>query len=190
MSGLFTVIYFLFSLGFGLIIFFLWARLVLRYLNISALNSFSQLIHTLTNPIVNPINDLLKYPYQPGQRYDWTGMGVLVLIEFLKFIILSLIAIHFVIPITYLIIYVVCDLIIQPCDFLFYAILIRVIMSYTNPQWHHPIADVLFRATDPLLKMGRRIIPDISGFDFSPFIMMIILKVISLFLASSLPMRF
>ena len=83
--------------------------------------------------------------------------------------------------------YVLADLIIQPCNLLFYAILIRVIMSYVNPKWQHPATDFLRIITEPLLILGRKIIPDISGFDFSPIIMMIILKIITLFIGASLP---
>ncbi|HFD2358171.1 TPA: YggT family protein, partial [Legionella pneumophila] len=39
------------------------------------------------------------------------------------------------------------------------------------------------------LRLGRIIVPDISGFDFSPFIIMVILKIITLFLSASLPWK-
>ena len=71
-------------------------------------------------------------------------------------------------PILFILLYVLADLIIQPCNLLFYAIIIRVIMSYANPGWQHPLADFLRLLTEPLLILGRKIIPDISGFDFSP----------------------
>lgn len=189
MSGLNAVGFFLISLFFGLIIFSLWLRIFLRYLKISPLSQFGQLVHTVTNPIINPIMNLLHLKYKPGQKFDWMAFIVLCLIELLKIICLSLLLYHAIIPFIYLILYILADLIIQPCDLLFYAILIRVIMSYVNPGWRHPIADFLRLATEPLLSVGRRIIPDISGFDFSPFVIMIALKIITLFISNSLPWR-
>ena len=62
-------------------------------------------------------------------------------------------------------------------------------MSWINPRWQHPLADLLRLVTEPLLRLGRRIIPDISGFDFSPYVMLIMLKVITLFISESLPMH-
>ena len=62
-------------------------------------------------------------------------------------------------------------------------------MSYANPGWRHPIADFLRVLTEPLFILGRRLVPDISGFDFSPFVVMVILKIISLFINASLPWR-
>lgn len=187
MSGFTAVGVFLTALFFNLIIFTLWIRIALRFLRISALSPFSQLIHTITDPIVRPFNLLLRQKYHPGQKYDWMAFCVLILVEVIKIICLSLLHFHAIMPLVFLILYVFADLIIQPCDLLFFAILIRVIMSYANPGWQHPIADFLRLLTQPLLILGRKIVPDISGFDFSPFIIMIILKVITLFISASLP---
>ena len=175
MSGFVAVGYFLISLFFDLILFTLWARVALRYLRISSLNPFSRLIYSLTNPVISPFHYLLRYKDQAKQKYDWPVIIVIFLAELLKVIILSLIIFQTILPLPYILLYVLADFIIQPCNLLFYALLIRVVMSYVNPQWDHPIADFLRALTHPLLIMGRKIIPDISGFDFSPFIMMIIL---------------
>ena len=187
MSGFTAVGFFLFSLFFGVVIYSLWVRIALRYLRISSLTQFSQLIATITDPLVNPFNFVLKQKYKPGQKYDWMAFGVLILVELIKIITLSLLVFHAIIPVVFLLLYVLADLIIQPCNLLFYAILIRVIMSYASPRWQHPVADFLRLLTEPLLILGRKIIPDISGFDFSPIIMMIILKIITLFISASLP---
>ena len=189
MSGITAVGLFLVSLFFSLVIFSLWLRIALRYLKISSLNAFSQMIYSVTDVYIKPVNELLKITYKPGNLYDWTALGVLVIVEFLKIICVSLLTFHTLIPFTLIVVYVIADLIVQPCDILFYAILFRVIMSYANPGWRHPIADFLRLLTEPLLILGRRLVPDISGFDFSPFVVMVILKIISLFINASLPWR-
>lgn len=189
MAGLIAVGYFLASLLFDLLLFALWARIFLRYFRISSLNSFSRLIYTLTNPILYPIHFLFKYRERAQQKYDWITLVAIVLVEIIKISLLSLILMQTLLPPVLFIIYVLADLIIQPCTLLFYAILIRVIMSYVNPHWRHPFADFLVVITQPLLIVGRKIIPDISGFDFSPFVMMALLKVITLFIQASLPIH-
>ncbi|MDP3269831.1 MAG: YggT family protein [Legionella sp.] len=187
MSGFTVVGFFLFSLIFGIIIFSLWLRIALRYFRVSSLNQFNRLIYTVTDPLVKPLNFIFKNHYKPGQRYDWPAFTVLLIVETLKIIVLGLVVFHIVIPFSYIILYVIADLIIQPCNILFYAILIRVLISFANPGWQHPIADFLRLLTEPLLVWGRKIIPDISGFDFSPFIILIVLKVITLFISAYLP---
>ncbi|KTD41995.1 YggT family protein [Legionella parisiensis] len=190
MSGLIAVILFIVSLFFSLVIFSLWLRIALRYLRVSALHPVSQLIYRITNPIVNPIQLISKQSYKPGQKYDIPAIITLVLVELLKIICISILVLNGLIPIVFIFVYIIADLIIQPCDMLFYAILIRVVMSFINPQWQGPIADFLRLLTEPLLKIGRKIVPpDISGFDFSPFIIMILLKIITLFINANLPWR-
>ena len=187
MSGFIAVGYFLISLFFDVILFALWTRVALRYFRISSLNPLSRLIYTLTNPVVSPLYYLLRYRDSAKQKYDWPVLALIFLIEILKVVFLNLVLFQNLLPFVYILIYALADFIIQPCNFLFFAILIRVIMSYINPYWNHPVADFLKVLTQPLLILGRRIIPDISGFDFSPFIIMIILKIITLFISASLP---
>lgn len=189
MSGITAVGFFLFSTFFSFVIFGLWLRIALRYFKVSSLNPLSQMIYSMTNPIVNPVNEILKLKHQPQIRYDYVAFGVLVAVEFIKIICLSLLVFHTIVPIGIIIIYVLADLIIQPCDLMFYAILIRVVMSYANPGWQHPLADILRTLTEPLYNLGRRIVPNISGFDFAPIVISIILKMISLFITYSLPLR-
>lgn len=189
MSSFTAVGFFLTSLVFGLAIFALWLRIALRYFRVSSLTPFGRLIYGVTEPVVGPLNSLFGLKQQPGQRYDWMAFAVLIFVELIKIICLSLLAFHQLIPFLLLLVYVLADLIIQPCDLLFYVILIRVIMSYVNPGWHNPTADFLRMISEPLLIKGRKIVPDIAGFDFSPFIIMILLKIITLFISASLPGR-
>lgn len=189
MSAISAVGFFLMSLVFGLILYALWLRVFVAYLRMSVLHPFSKLIHALTDPLITPLNRLFKLKYKPGQAYDWVAIAFIVLIEFIKIMLISLSVFHKIMPMILIVLYVVADLIIQPCDILFYALLIRVIMSFANPGWQHPVADFVQAVTEPLLRWGRRIVPDISGFDFSPFVILIILKIISLFISASLPWR-
>lgn len=188
MTGLLTVTHFLVSLVFSLFLFVLWIRLFLRYYRVSTLHPVSQVIYRFTNPLLSPVEKLFYPKKKPLPRYDWTCLALIIIVEFIKFTLLGLLIYKTVLPILYLTIFVLADLIIQPCNLLFYALLIRIIMSWINPQWRqNPAADILIYITEPLINMGRKIIPDISGFDFAPFIIMIILKVITLFIEASMP---
>jgi YggT family protein len=189
MSGLITVAYFLVSTFFSLLIFALWLRVILRYFCISAMNPVSKLIYSLTDPLFKPLSFIYKPQAQQLVRYDWLTLGVLVVVEFLKIICLSFLAFHTLLPLFWLVVYVVADLIIQPCTFFFYAIIIRVLMTYLRPGWRHPAMDVVRITTEPFLILGRRIISDVSGFDFSPFIILMILKTITLIIESALPWK-
>jgi YggT family protein len=187
MSGLLNLGYFIFTLAFNFIIYLLWFRMVLRYFRVSALHPISNLVNSITNPIVLPISAMLFRKKQIS-TYDWAALIVLIVIEIIKFVLIGMFFLTTWMPIQYVAFFTLADLIVKPCNFFFYAILIRAIMSLINPAWNHPLAGVLYIITQPFLRLGRKIIPDISGFDFSPFIMLLILKIFSLFISSLLPL--
>lgn len=189
MAGLVSVGYFLLSLFFSLLIFVLWARIALCYFRVSLLHPISQVVYRITNLLVRPFAELYKYRWMRLSRYDWHCVIVLIIVEFLKFMSFSWLLLGFIMPVDLIILYVLADLIVQPCDLLFYAILIRVIMSWINPYWQHPFADFIRMVTEPLLGVARRLLPDIAGFDFSPIIVILLLKVITLFISASIPMH-
>lgn len=189
MSGLVAVGYFLFALFFSLLSFILWTRIALRYYRVSPLHPISQGINKLSNPIILPLAHRFKTHKKPPSRYDWPCFSILVMVELLKFIAIGSLFLGAMLPWSFLPLYTLADLIVQPCQLLFYAVIIRVIMSWVNPHWQHPMADVIKRVTDPLLHFGHRLIPDIGGFDFSPFIILILLKMVTLFISASLPLH-
>lgn len=140
-SGLITVGYFLFTLFFNFVVFVLWARIALRYFRVSALNPISQVIQKLTSPILGPLSNVGANKTRL-YRYDWICFCVLILIELLKFLSIDLLFLASKLPWKLVPLYALADLIVQPCNLLFYAILIRVIMSWVNPKWQHPVADL------------------------------------------------
>lgn len=188
MSGLTTITYFIINTVFTLALFTVWLLIACRYYRISGVNPFYQMVTTLTNPVINPLNRLLPFLNKPGQRIDGAAIILLLLLETLKYLTITFLVYHILVPIHILLIYVLADFIVMPCNLLFYAVLIRVIMSWINPGWHHPITGLLNTMTEPLLRLGRKIIPDISGFDFSPIVALVLLKIPALFLGAYLPL--
>lgn len=51
-----------------------------------------------------------------------------------------------------------------------WMILIRVLLSWVNPDPYNPIVQFLLRATDPVLEPLRRMIPPLAGMDVSPIV--------------------
>lgn len=187
MSGFGTVGYFLVSVVFGFVTFALWLQLGLQYFRISTLHPISQMVAKLTEPMLTPVTKLLQIRQTRNQRYDWVCFGLLVAVVWVKYLLISLLYFGHVSIWSFTAIYTVADLIIQPCDILFYALLIRIVMSWVNPNWQHPISTVIFMITEPMLQPVRQRIPALSGLDFSPFLVLIALKVITLFVSASLP---
>jgi YggT family protein len=65
-----------------------------------------------------------------------------------------------------------------------FLIFIRVLLSWVNvnpyrPAIDHPLVDILYRITDPVLRPLQRLIPPIGGtIDISPIIALLLLEVL------------
>ena len=51
-----------------------------------------------------------------------------------------------------------------------YILLIRVILSWVNPNPYNPIVQILYRLTEPVLAPIRRVLPPMGGLDLSPLV--------------------
>jgi YggT family protein len=69
-------------------------------------------------------------------------------------------------------------------DIFFYAIFLQVILSWVNPNT--PITPVLNSLTRPILEPIKRIVPPISGIDFSPFVAIILLQMLNISIIATL----
>ncbi len=57
-------------------------------------------------------------------------------------------------------------------------IVLRAILSWFSPQTDHPAIELLGRLTDPVLEPVRKALPETSGIDLSPLIVLIGLELL------------
>ncbi|MCK5391702.1 MAG: YggT family protein [Deltaproteobacteria bacterium] len=68
-----------------------------------------------------------------------------------------------------------------------WIIVARAIISWVSPSPYNPIVQFLYRATEPVLRYARRIIPPIGGtLDLSPIIVLLVIVFLRKFLVQSL----
>jgi YggT family protein len=60
----------------------------------------------------------------------------------------------------------------------FYIIVARVIISWIRVDPYHPVVQFLIRVTDPVLEPIKSILPPIGGFDLSPIVAILIIRVL------------
>ena|SRR3989338_5479485 len=187
MSGLYSAGYFLISSLFSLITFVLWARLFIRFFAVGTFHPFSQSIYKLTASFIFPIQKhITKNQYVRG-RFDWDCFILLILVEVLKFTLINLCFFKYSLSLIYVGLFVVADVIVQPCNLLFYAIIIRTLMSWLYPFRQDAFSSVLFMVTEPLLKLMRRSLPKTGMMDFSPIAAILAIKVVTILVSSLLP---
>lgn len=187
MNALSSVGYFLVTTLFGLVTFVLWIRLFIRYFSISPFNPFVQSIYQLTNPVIIPIQRYVTQGKMVKSRYDLACFVLLVACELLKFIILNALILKNALPFMFLGIYVIVDLVVEPCNLLFYAIIARTLMSWFALPGQHPVLAMLYAVTEPMLRFFRRSLPSFGAFDLSPLFAIILLEVIELLVRNLFP---
>ena len=61
---------------------------------------------------------------------------------------------------------------------LWFLLIARVVLSWTNPRGGGGLVAFVYQATEPLLAPIRRVLPPSGGIDWSPLVAMLILGVI------------
>ncbi|MGK0288608.1 MAG: YggT family protein [bacterium] len=69
----------------------------------------------------------------------------------------------------------ILHLLLSICSF---AIIIRAILSWINPDPMNPIVRFIHKITDPILKPIQSIIPSFAGMDISPILALVLIQFI------------
>jgi len=73
-------------------------------------------------------------------------------------------------------------IIVRLIDIYMLILIVRIIMSWIPHDRSHPIVQLIYRATDPVLLPARRIIPPIGGtLDISPILVFFALEFLKRF---------
>ncbi|WP_267257301.1 YggT family protein [Coxiella endosymbiont of Ornithodoros maritimus] len=167
---------FLVGLIFNLYIIILMLRLLMQKLGVSYYNPISQVVIRLTNIFVSPLQRII-----PGFKgFDLAIILLLILLEFIQVLLLFWLGAGYLPKFSGLVIIVIARLGNKFLKLYFYAIILRVVMSWIASLQHNPIAEIIFLITEPLMRPIRRLIPSIAGFDFSPIVLLILLELISI----------
>lgn len=161
---------FLIQTLFGLYILIVMLRFLLQWARADFYNPVSQFIVKATQPPLAPLRRII-----PGLA--GLDMAALLFMLVLKFVELWLV---FELdgrsaPIGALAVLSVAGLLGLAIRVFMFAILIQVVISWVNPGMYNPLMGLLHSLTEPLLAPARRVLPPISGLDFSPFAVVICL---------------
>lgn len=167
---------------FDIYLLILLLRFVLQYLRVDYYNPFTQFIVKATSPLVVPLRRVI-----PGfWGIDFATLFPIVALTALKVSLVMFISLHKFPSATGMIIWTLGELFSLTINLFFYAILLSVILSWVAPLTHSPLAPILYRLTEPLMKPVRRVIPPIAGFDISPIPVMIVLQLLKILIADPL----
>ena len=66
-----------------------------------------------------------------------------------------------------------------------FVLLARVVVSFIQVDPYHPAIQFLYRITEPVLQPIRQILPPAGGLDFSPFVAMLLVQLLTSIIAST-----
>lgn len=176
-SGLYLI-----QLIFDLYIFILLLRVVLQWVHTDPRNPLFVLVAKFTNP---PLK--LIYPIIPGlYGVDLAAVVLLLGLEALKIALLIWLEANTSPHIGGLFIFAFAELLNQMINIFFFSVLALSILSWISPLAHGPLIEILVRISEPLMRPIRNILPNFSGFDFSPLVLIIGLKLLTIILVQPL----
>jgi len=81
----------------------------------------------------------------------------------------------------------IIGILISLLDLYKWIVIIRVLISWINPDPHNAIVQFLRSVTDPAIEGIRRFVPSFlwsTGMDFTPLILILLIEVVKMFLGS------
>ena len=166
---------------FDLYIFLVMLRFLLQLMRADFYNPISQFIVRATQAPLRPLRKML--PSVPG--IDTASLVLMLALEFLKLLLVSGFY-RQVPPAVTMLILSAADIARLMLNVFFWAIVIRVVMSWVNPGGRNPVNSLVGSLTEPLLDRARRILPPMSGFDLSPIPVLIGLQLAQILVVAPL----
>ena len=170
---------FLIQTVFGLYILVVMLRLMLQWVRADFYNPISQFIVKITNPPLKPLRRII-----PGWGgIDLASVLLLIALQILELFLVNL-AVGHAPGISGLFIQSIAELLGLLLNIFIGAILIQVILSWVAPGTYNPLIGLVYKIAEPVLAPARRILPSVSGIDFSPLVALIVLQLLKILLVA------
>lgn len=164
---------------FNIYIFVVLLRFFLQLVRADFYNPLSQMIIKAALPAVWPLQKIIP----AWRNINFAALLAVLILEILKIITLYSIGTLHLPHLLGAIIWGLGDMINHIASLFFFVILIQAILSWIRPQGANPIVEILYRLSSFVLRPFQRIIPPVGGVDLSPIPALIILRLISYFVA-------
>ncbi|MBK1648700.1 YggT family protein [Rhabdochromatium marinum] len=151
-------------------------RFLLQWARADFYNPISQFVVKLTAPVLQPLRRLV--PSVKGM--DTSSMLAAWAFKALELLLIALLlgaSVPWLAPL-----WALPALLKLVINIFLFAIIIRVILSWVNPDPYNPAVALLGRLTDPLMLPAQRLLPPIGGIDLSPMVVMMVLVLLQMLL--------
>jgi YggT family protein len=162
---------------FGFYILTVMLRFLLQWARANFYNPLVQFLVTLTNPTLLPLRRFI-----PGfMGLDMAAVVLMLALQGLELFLVFYLKGHMP-NLAGLTVLAAAELLSLLVNVFFWAIIIRVILSWVNPDPRHPAVGLLNELTEPIMRPAQRLLPPISGLDLSPILVLIALQLLNMLL--------
>ena len=164
---------YLLDFAFSAYIFIVLTRFVLQLARADFYNPISPFVLKATNPLLTPLRRIV-----PG----YGGLDVAALVLVVILIILKALVIYGIkmggLPTGagvggQLVLYALRELANVLLNYVFWAVLLRVILSWVAPDPYNPVVRIIVQITEPIMAPVRKLLPPMGGFDLSPLFVLL-----------------
>lgn len=173
---------FLIDILLGLYLIAVLLRFLLQRIKADYYNPVSQLLVTVTNPLLRPLRRWI-----PGYLgIDWSSILLLLLLQGMELGLIALLRSGHIPSMAGLAVMTFAHLLRLAVYLYLFLILIQVVLSWVNPGAYNPVTVLIYQLTEPLLRPARRAIPPAGGLDWSPLVVLICLNLILILVVTPL----
>lgn len=163
---------FLIGFVFDVYIFLVLTRFILQAVRADFYNPISQFVVRATNPPLVPLRRVI-----PGWGGIDTAALVLVLVLLAaKIMVLIWMAGYGMPGGAQLLLISVRELAGLLLSYAFWAILVRVILSWVAPDPANPVTRIIIQITEPVMAPARKVLPPMGGLDLSPILVLLLIQ--------------
>jgi YggT family protein len=161
----------------GLYALVVMLRFLLQVTRADFYNPISQFVVKVTTPVLQPLRRII-----PG--LGGLDPSALVLAWLVKVVELAVVALLVRLEANPLgaVLWAIPALVALTINILLFAVLIRVILSWVNPDPYHPVNSLLDSLTRPVMRPAQRMLPPVGGLDLSPVLVMVGLVLLEMLL--------
>lgn len=162
----------LLTYAFDFYIMIVIARFMLQLVRADFYNPLSQFVVKATKPVLNPLRRMI-----PGVGgIDWASVVLLTLLVIVKLAALIAINDGFFEPVGFAII-TLKSAANSVLNFFLFTIFAGAILSWFA-QGFNPVVQVFHQVSEPVVRPFRRLLPPVSGIDFSPILALLLLQAV------------
>lgn len=161
-----------------------WLRFLLQMAGADFYNPMSQFVVRATSPVLHPLRRLVPSVF----GLDTAALVLIFLLKLLQLSAVAYLTAQAVTPVQ-LAVTSVFMLLLAAADFFFWIILGMVILSWVAMASNgvSPALMPLLQISELILAPCRRLLPDMGGFDLSPIIAFLLIKVFEILVGAAYP---